>query len=81
MHFVVWCIDRPGAADVRQAARPAHRDWLDKSIDAIAEAAPCLAAHDEKGFTNKLALLLTPPRPKPSEKNTDKNTGKDKDTD
>ena len=57
------------------------RDWLDKSIDAIAEAAPFLAAHDEKGFTNKLALLLTPPKPKLPEKNTDKNTGKDKDTD
>ncbi len=79
-------IGHPGAKDLVSGYvlgdfAKIDRDWLDKSIDAIAEAAPCLAAHDEKGFTNKLALLLTPPRPKPSEKNTDKNTGKDKDTD
>ncbi len=47
------------------------REWLDKSIDAIAEAAPFLAAHDEKGFTNKLALLLSPPKPKTKPPETD----------
>ncbi len=42
MHFVVWCIDRPGAADVRQAARPAHRDWLDKYKGTVKLGGPLL---------------------------------------
>ena len=40
------------------------REWLEPSVDAIAESAPFLAARDEKGFSNKLALILTPPKPK-----------------
>ena len=55
------------------------REWLEPSIDAIAEAAPFLAAHDEKGFSNKLALILTPPKPKT--KPPEKDVGKDEDTD
>jgi PTH1 family peptidyl-tRNA hydrolase len=39
-------------------------EWLAPSVDAIAEAAPYLADRDEKGFGNKLGLLLTPPKPK-----------------
>lgn len=41
------------------------RDWLDPLLDAIAEAAPKLAAGDAAGFQNAVALRLNPPRPKP----------------
>lgn len=33
------------------------RLWLDPTLDAIAEAAPYLAAHDDAGFMNKIAAL------------------------
>jgi PTH1 family peptidyl-tRNA hydrolase len=48
-------------------------DWLVPSVEAIAEAAPYLADRDEKGFGNKLGLLLTPPKPKPSKDTNEKN--------
>ena len=54
-------------------------EWLEPSLDALAEMAPFLVARDEKGFSNKLALILTPPKPKPPRKDAD---GKnDEDTD
>ena len=38
----------------------ADRDWLADLIDAIADAAPKLAAHDDAGFMNDVALKLKP---------------------
>jgi PTH1 family peptidyl-tRNA hydrolase len=57
-------------------------DWLVPSIEAIAEAAPYLADRDEKGFGNKLGLLLSPPKPKtkPPEGKGDKPDEKNGDT-
>jgi PTH1 family peptidyl-tRNA hydrolase len=52
------------------------REWLDPSVDAIAEAAPFMAQRDEKGFANKLGLILTPPRPRNGPQ-TDKDKNKD----
>jgi PTH1 family peptidyl-tRNA hydrolase len=52
------------------------REWLDPSVDAIAEAASFLVARDEKGFSNKLGLILTPPRPK-TDKGKNKDEGRD----
>lgn len=49
----------------------ADYEWLTPLLDAIAEAAPYLAADDDPGFMNKVALLTKPPRPpkpKPDEK-------------
>ena len=45
----------------------ADEDWLVPLLDAIAEAAPRLAADDDPGFMNKVALVLNPPvnKPKP----------------
>ena len=37
--------------------------WLTPLIDAIAEAAPYLAADDDAGFMNRVALLTRPQRP------------------
>ncbi|MEK9677205.1 MAG: aminoacyl-tRNA hydrolase [Rhodospirillaceae bacterium] len=38
--------------------------WVEKTLDAIAETIPALIQGDGKEFTNKLGLILTPPRPK-----------------
>ncbi len=43
----------------------ADRDWLDKFLDAVAEAAPFLAADDDAGFATRVALILKPPTHKP----------------
>ena len=42
----------------------ADRDWLDKTLDAIAEAFPLIVAGDDQGFMSRVALLTQPPRPK-----------------
>jgi peptidyl-tRNA hydrolase, PTH1 family len=39
--------------------------WLGKTLDAIAEALPLLAAGKDNRFTTKVALILRPPPPKP----------------
>ena len=42
----------------------ADRDWLDPVLAAVAEQAPLLVAGDASAFMSKVALALTPPRPK-----------------
>ena len=42
----------------------ADEDWLVPMLSAIAEAAPLLAADDDAGFLNRVALLLKPPAKK-----------------
>lgn len=37
--------------------------WLEPLLDAIAEAAPLLAAGDDANFMNRVALLTRPPKP------------------
>ena len=39
------------------------REWLVPLLDAIAEAAPYLAADDDAGFMNRVSLLTKPPKP------------------
>ena len=41
----------------------ADRAWVDATLDAIADAAPLLAAGDDSGFMTRVALLTRPPRP------------------
>ena len=50
----------------------ADRDWVGPLLDAFTAAAPLLAAGDDAGCMNKIALLLQPPkavreRPRPEE--------------
>ena len=40
----------------------ADQAWLEPLLDAIADAAPMLAAGDESGFMNKVALAVKPPK-------------------
>ena len=46
----------------------ADREWLGPLLDAVAEAAPYLAADDDPGFMNRVALLTKPPAKKTPEK-------------
>lgn len=41
----------------------ADQTWLEPLLDAIADAAPLLAAGDDAGFMNRVALLTQPPKP------------------
>jgi len=41
----------------------ADRDWVEPLLAAFAEAAPLLAAGDDAGCMNRIALLLQPPKP------------------
>src|SRR5580698_4246089 len=52
----------------------ADEDWLVPMLDALAEAAPRLAADDDPGFMNKVALVLNPPvnKPRPETKSDPK---------
>jgi PTH1 family peptidyl-tRNA hydrolase len=40
----------------------ADREWVERLLDAFAEAAPLLAAGDDAGCMNKIALLMRPPK-------------------
>jgi PTH1 family peptidyl-tRNA hydrolase len=40
----------------------ADRDWVERLLDAFAQAAPLLAAGDDAGCMNKIALLTRPPK-------------------
>lgn len=40
----------------------ADREWLDRLLEAFAEAAPLLAAGDDAGCMNKIALRMRPPK-------------------
>jgi peptidyl-tRNA hydrolase, PTH1 family len=42
---------------------PDDKEWLERLLSALADAAPLLAAGDDAGCMNKIALLTKPPRP------------------
>lgn len=42
MHFIVRCLDKSDAGDLRARTRPAHLDWMATQLDAIAVAGPLL---------------------------------------
>ena len=44
------------------------RAWIEKLLDAAAEAVPLLVAGDDAGFMTKVALIRKPSRPKPEPK-------------
>jgi len=72
-------VGHPGSPDrvpsyVLHDFAKADQEWLKPLIAAIAEAAPYLAADDDPGFMNRVALLIKPPKPPkpgPQEKKTD----------
>lgn len=55
----------------------ADKEWLGPLLGAIADAAPYLAAGDDAGFMNRIALATKPPRPNkpaPQENKPEKNS-------
>jgi peptidyl-tRNA hydrolase, PTH1 family len=69
-------VGHPGAAPlvpsyVLRDFPKADYEWLNPLLEAVAEAAPHLAADDDAGFMNRVALLTRPqrpPKPKPDQK-------------
>ena len=52
----------------------ADKDWLDRLLDAISDAAPLLAEHQDEKFQSQVAHLSQPPKPKkPAQKADPKN--------
>jgi peptidyl-tRNA hydrolase, PTH1 family len=63
-------IGHPGARElvlayVLQNFPAEEMEWVRRTTEAVAEAAPLLAADDSTGFANKVALILNPPAAKP----------------
>lgn len=50
----------------------ADQVWRDQMLDAIAEAAPIMAAGDASGFTTRIANIINPPVHKPKPEQEDK---------
>jgi peptidyl-tRNA hydrolase, PTH1 family len=67
-------IGHPGVKElvhayVLQNFHPDETGWVTSLCDAVADAAPLLAADDANGFMNKVSLILNPPPPKPPREN------------
>jgi PTH1 family peptidyl-tRNA hydrolase len=63
-------VGHPGAPElvhryVLQDFAKAERPWLEKLLDAVAEAFPLMAKGDDSRFVNKVLVLTQPPKPKP----------------
>jgi PTH1 family peptidyl-tRNA hydrolase len=63
-------VGHPGAPElvhryVLQDFAKAERPWLEKMLDAVAEAFPLMALGDDSRFVNKVLVLTQPPKPKP----------------
>ncbi len=56
MHFVITCIDKSGALDVRKANRDAHLAYLEKHAGQIVAAGPTLSA-DGEGMTGSVLIM------------------------
>ncbi len=59
MHFVLHCIDKPGAAALRAANRPAHLEYLKANDAKIQMAGPILS--DDGGAMVASLLILNVP--------------------
>jgi peptidyl-tRNA hydrolase, PTH1 family len=64
-------IGHPGAKElvmpyVLQNFPAEEMGWVEKLLEAVAEAAPLLVADDAAGFATKVALLTRPSTPKPT---------------
>ncbi|MEM9739328.1 MAG: YciI family protein [Pseudomonadota bacterium] len=45
--YLVYCVDKPGALDVRMANRPAHLEWAKSYPDRILMGGPVFASDGE----------------------------------
>lgn len=56
MHFVIHCVDKTGAADIRKTNRQAHLDYLNAHGDRIIAAGPLLD-DDGAGMIGSVLIL------------------------
>lgn len=61
MHFVLHCVDKPGAGALRAENRPAHLEYLKTHADKIQMAGPILS-EDGKAMLASLLILDVPTR-------------------
>ncbi len=54
--FIVYCVDRVGALDVRMANRPAHLEWANQFSDRILMAGP-MFAEDGETFAGSVFVI------------------------
>ncbi|MCK5777411.1 MAG: YciI family protein [Rhodospirillales bacterium] len=56
MHFVIYCLDKDGHADVRTENRPQHVEYLKASADKIVCAGPLLTDDGEGMIGSTLVM-------------------------
>ncbi|MCI4643867.1 MAG: YciI family protein [Hyphomonadaceae bacterium] len=54
--FIFYCLDQPGAQELRLANRPAHLDWARSHGDAVRMAGPMLA-EDGESFVGSIFII------------------------
>ena len=57
----------------------ADKQWLAKTLDAVADAIPLLLGGDGAAFTSRVALLSQPPKPKKQQDGADASSEQKKD--
>jgi uncharacterized protein len=55
MQFVIYCVDKPGALDLRMATRPAHLAFIESAPLKIVLAGPLLG--DDGGMRGSLFIV------------------------
>ncbi len=61
MKFMIYCLDKPGAASLRAATRAAHLDYLKNFAGQVVAAGPLLT-EDGAGMIGSLLLMEFPDR-------------------
>ena len=56
MHFVIFCVDKPGHQQVRLDNRPAHLEFLKANVDKIVTAGP-MQTDDGEGMIGSMLVL------------------------
>jgi len=61
MHFVIQCVDKPGAIEIRKSNRDAHLDHLARHADQVVAAGPTLDDSTET-MTGSILVMSFPDR-------------------
>ncbi len=56
MHFVLYCLDKPGHGPVRAENRPAHLDYLKSKLERIVVGGPMLGDDGETVLGSMLVI-------------------------
>tara|TARA_R110001592_G_scaffold68283_2_gene209242 strand:+ start:1741 stop:2025 length:285 start_codon:yes stop_codon:yes gene_type:complete len=61
MHFIVFAIDKPGHADLRQSIRPDHLEYLGSQKDILVTAGP-MQSDDGASMIGSMLVIDVPDR-------------------